>query len=152
MQSFKRTKVVVLCRNLPYRIPITIGTQSHHNSNEDGWRKTMLSKNKIASVTHLERRRRATEYEAMRAIIIMKDRPEAFIHEPDDDLTYYLQMQLRWVVLRLPSYWLARYRGKKIYPRYENVAPLVTALVAAAQYAHPSEGDRAEALILEQPP
>jgi hypothetical protein len=82
---------------------------------------------------------RASEYDAMTAVIIMKDKSGAFINELDDDLVCYLHMQLRWVVARVPSDWLARYRGKNVYPRYENVAPLVFILRAGAVEARSAQ-------------
>ena len=99
----------------------------------------MLAAKRFVAARHLGGAARASEYDAITAVLIMKEKPGAFINEFDDDLVCYLHMQLRWVVERVPSYWLAKYRGKDLYPRYENVAPLVSILRIAAMDAHSSQ-------------
>lgn len=91
----------------------------------------MLATQKIAAPAPIEAMQRASDYEATAAVIAMKNRPGSFVSEADDDLICHLQMQPRWVVLRLPSYWLARTRGTKPCPRCETVAPLIAELIAS---------------------
>jgi hypothetical protein len=98
----------------------------------------MLAAKRFAVAHPMHGAARASEFDAIAAVLIMKDKPGAFINEFDDDLVCYLHMQLRWVVERVPSYWLTKYRGTNIYPRYENVAPLVSILRIAAMEAHPT--------------
>jgi hypothetical protein len=90
----------------------------------------MLATQKIAAPASNQAVQQASDYEATAAVIAMKNRPGSFASEADDDLICHLRMQPRWVVLQLPSYWLARTRGTKPSPRYESVAPLVAELIA----------------------
>lgn len=103
----------------------------------------MLATQKIAAPASIRAVQRASEYEATAAVIAMKNWPGSFVSEADDDLICHLQMQPRWVVLRLPSHWLARTWGTKPSPRYESVAPLVAELIALER-----DGDlRSERLV-----
>ena len=97
----------------------------------------MLATQKIAAPASIQAVQRASEYEATAAVIAMKNRPGSFVSEADDDLICHLQTQPRWVVLRLPSYWLARAPGTKPCPRYETVAPLVAELITSEHDGQP---------------
>jgi hypothetical protein len=108
----------------------------------------MLAANEFRVVAPLDDARQASDYEATAAVIAMKNRPHAFASEADDDLICYLQRQPQWVIERLPAEWLFWHGEEKMPPRYENVVPLVAALLDSMK-ARRSGGrnDRRDALM-----
>ena len=80
---------------------------------------------RIEAAAAFEGAKKASEYEATAAVVAMKDRPLAYADEADDDLICHLQTLPLWLVQRVTSAYRAKYRGKNVAPRYENVTPLI---------------------------